>query len=112
MEAVMSDSVQPGKQAGAESSEQPPVPDSPMAPSSQLTWQTTGTVTPGVTAPPGGAAALPEQFGRYRIVKLLGRGGMGTVFLAHDTQIDRPVALKVPHVEVAQEPQALDRFYR
>ena len=57
-------------------------------------------------------AGLPEQFGRYRIQKQLGRGGMGTVYLAHDTQIDRPVALKVPHAHVAQDAEALERFYR
>ncbi|HEY7311735.1 MAG TPA: serine/threonine-protein kinase [Gemmataceae bacterium] len=56
-------------------------------------------------------ATLPEQFGRYRIVRELGRGGMGTVYLAHDTQLDRLVALKVPHF-IEDAPIALERFYR
>jgi anti-sigma factor RsiW len=55
--------------------------------------------------------AFPAPFGRYRILKLLGKGGMGAVYLAHDTQLDRPVALKVPYL-AADEPRVLERFYR
>jgi predicted Zn finger-like uncharacterized protein len=55
---------------------------------------------------------LPEQFGRYRILKRLGQGGMGAVFLAHDTQLDRRVALKIPYFRPWDDPGIIDRFYR
>ena len=76
----------------------------------------------GMTGPPGMdalherlAAALED---RYRIerqpdgtLKLLGRGGTATVYLAHDLRHDRPVALKVVHQQLAESVGA-ERFLR
>jgi len=57
----------------------------------------------------GGPLARPVQIGRYRVTRCLGRGGMGAIFLADDTELDRAVALKVL---TAQEPIAYERFRR
>ena len=52
------------------------------------------------------------QFGRYRIRKELGRGAMGAVYLAHDEQLDREIALKIPKFETDANADLLERFYR
>ncbi|PYP18438.1 MAG: hypothetical protein DMD52_02165 [Gemmatimonadetes bacterium] len=48
--------------------------------------------------------------GRYRIERLLGKGGMGAVFLAHDLTLERDVAIKVLPPDVAQDDQIVRRF--
>ncbi len=50
--------------------------------------------------------------GRYELQSKLGSGGMSTVYLAHDTNLDRPVAVKVMHNEISDQPDQLERFHR
>ncbi len=52
------------------------------------------------------------RLAHYEVREVLGAGGMGRVYLAHDTALDRPVALKVLRPEVAGDPELVDRFVR
>src|ERR1700721_2298229 len=57
-------------------------------------------------------ADLPRQFGRFSVVREVGRGGFGVVFLAVDPDLRRRVALKVPRPEVLVTESTRRRFLR
>src|SRR5579871_587953 len=76
-------------------------------PSSAADCQPAGTDDPAALAVP---AAQPQHIGRYRIEKVLGQGGFGLVYLAHDDQLQRLVAIKVPHCKLVDRPGAAEAY--
>ncbi len=55
----------------------------------------------------------PEKsFGQFKIISSIGKGGMGEVFLAQDTKLDRKVALKILPSEFAEDKDRMSRFVR
>src|SRR5688572_27749169 len=55
---------------------------------------------------------LSGRIGKYDILRPLGKGAMGMVYLAHDTVLERDVALKVMVSQIADDPELIQRFSR
>src|SRR5262245_1849033 len=53
---------------------------------------------------------IGQRLGSYEITALLGKGGMGEVYRARDTRLDRAVALKILPAELAADPERMRRF--
>src|SRR5439155_24486950 len=53
-----------------------------------------------------------ETLGRYQLLRKLGQGGIGAVYLASDSRLDRDVAVKVLPPESVNDPDAVARFRR
>ncbi len=67
-----------------------------------------GLVKPGATE----ATRFPEQLGEFRLLRCIGGGGMGVVYLAEQTTLGRKVALKLVRPEQLYFPNARERFRR
>jgi tRNA A-37 threonylcarbamoyl transferase component Bud32 len=70
-----------------------------------------------MTAEDGGGAGRPpatqpQEFGRYRVLRELGRGGMGVVYQARHTVMNRQVVIKVVNKALLDNPDAMERFRR
>jgi hypothetical protein len=79
-----------------------------LAGNQEPSWQ-----SPVATLFPAAVEFAPgDTVAHYRIVDKLGAGGMGEVFRARDTKLDRDVAIKVLPSAVAQDPERLARFTR
>ncbi len=117
--------------AHTDSAVQTPSPDTPDRPPSEAPTMLEGALPPlpPVTrqnpppppaspvspAPPSSLGALVLQPGsllgnRYQIIQILGEGGMGAVYKARDSELDRIIALKVIRPELASNPEILQRF--
>ena len=64
------------------------------------------------TERPASPRSLPRNIGRYRIVGRLGKGAMGVVYSAHDSLMERSVAIKVMMTDLEEDPETSARFYR
>ena len=64
------------------------------------------------TERPASPRSLPRSIGRYRIVGRLGKGAMGVVYSAHDSMMERSVAIKVMMTDLEDDPETSARFYR
>src|ERR1700741_4435111 len=58
------------------------------------------------------ASNVPAKIGKYDVIDVIGRGGMGVVYKAIDPHLDRQVAIKMMTGGVVDNPDLLKRFFR
>src|SRR5262249_6122760 len=67
------------------------------------------TAPPMITGP-SPDDTVPDSIGRYRVIRLLGKGGFGRVYLSQDDDLKRPVAIKVPNPERISRPEDVEAY--
>ncbi|HKB00874.1 MAG TPA: protein kinase, partial [Gemmataceae bacterium] len=77
-----------------------------------LAWEAPGADATGLAPPHPAAPPALATHPKYRVVRRLGTGGMGTVWLAEHQVMHRPVAVKVIRPDLLARPGATDRFLR
>ena len=65
---------------------------------------------PNSAAGSGSSEPAPERLGRYEVIRELGKGGFGTVYLARDGELSRPVAIKVPRRGFLRSSEQVEAF--
>jgi eukaryotic-like serine/threonine-protein kinase len=106
--------AQPSEPAAQPPAAQPPAPAQPApAASPAVSLANTAYETDRPPVPPGASTTdtlIGQRIDHFEIRAQLGQGGMGTVYLAHDLSLERPVAIKVLRRELARSPDLVGRL--
>src|SRR6516165_2031549 len=84
---------------------QPPVNGSVGSPGNVRNLTETEASQPSIGGSRGSSVGDPTRIGRYTILGRLGQGGFGRVYLAHDDDLGRTIAIKVPNPERITQPE-------